>query len=262
MLKSGLHCFDRHPLQPLGQASAEPAGDFSGCWGGSAGGFYFGDLNLSSGLFGGCGGGRGRGGGGGGDLPPDEGEFGPKKAANSGSSRQLALGIEAFRRSGWSWAPGKPDQHQQADQNPQHSFSLPDGTDKRIEPCQRTATGGRISTSSRDRLLGLVFRAHKSPRGLTGFPSEELLGDLVDTWFHSQLANLDLWIHPGTFQASAAMADKLAGLVAAGAVLTPIAALRRLGFALQEVIRLSIPTRVGLLDGGLHHPPQHFGTSS
>lgn len=241
MLKSGLHCFDRHPL--LGQTPADPIGDISGCLGGSAGGLYFGDLDLYNGLFGGCGSGE-TGVGGGSGIPLDEGEFGPKKAVKDNSSRQLTLGIEAFRRSGWSWAPGISDQHLQADQH-QHSFSLPAGTDKRIEPRWRTVTGGRISTNARDKLLGLVLRAQNSPHGLVGFPSEELLGDLVDSWFHSQLANLDLWIHPGTFQASAVMTDKLAGLVAAGAVLTPIAALRRLGFALQEVIRLSVPMKVG-----------------
>lgn len=159
----------------------------------------------------------------------------------------INLGAQAFKDSLWRWIPGQQD-HGYAEQL---NLSLPPDADlSRI----RLAFGGelvqpRISQTSRDRILGMVLstcQQNSFARVVSSFPSADLLTRLLHNFidFHSRLA--DCWIHLPTIQRDQSKPELLAIMVASGAVLSGVQVIRKLGFALQEAVRLAVPKLVSV----------------
>ncbi|KAL3434262.1 hypothetical protein BDV09DRAFT_196055 [Aspergillus tetrazonus] len=112
------------------------------------------------------------------------------------------------------------------------------------EPHDRLSDCESIDIHNRDKILGIVLNQMKQPISavLSSFPSVELLGGLIRYYLTSPFSAASTWIHRPTFQPKQACPELLLAMAAAGAVLTPDPALRKLGFAMQEVVRLQLPT--------------------
>ncbi|KAL4981372.1 hypothetical protein BDW68DRAFT_192991 [Aspergillus falconensis] len=107
----------------------------------------------------------------------------------------------------------------------------------------RSATERNLDLSSRDKILGIVLSQMKHPVSavLSSFPSVQLLDSLIRYYLTAPFSSAHSWIHRGTFSPQKICPELLLAMAAAGAVLTPDPSLRKLGFAMQEVVRLQLP---------------------
>jgi len=100
----------------------------------------------------------------------------------------------------------------------------------------------RLEQNSRDRILAMLLSTCEPSnvsRVVTSFPSADLLDSLMHLFFRSELPRADSYIHLATF--SQYQSSELNGIVvAAGAVLSSVPTVRKLGFAIQEAVRLAI----------------------
>jgi hypothetical protein len=159
----------------------------------------------------------------------------------------VALGAEAFRKSSlWGWTPVHQD-HGYAEQG---NLSLPvndaDSPEARLN-FDRQILSERLSWSSRDKILAMVLgtcQPANISRVVSSFPSAEVLDNLMQHFFDQSSSQIDSWIHLPTFRANALKPEFTSAIVAAGAVFTPLLTVRKLGFALQEAVRLSLPMLV------------------
>lgn len=153
--------------------------------------------------------------------------------------KQLALGRDAYQRSHLRWNPTSKDHAN----NDQTDLAVPSDASSRIKMHWR-AIRAKLDQQARDRVLAVILTTcefHNRLQAVSSFPSAELLDNLVNVYFHHQRQIPDAWVHPATFHPNTAAPDLLAAVVAAGAVLTPVRTIRKLGFALQEAVRTSIP---------------------
>lgn len=158
----------------------------------------------------------------------------------------IALGAEAYRRSSLSnWTPAHED-HALADQG---DLSVPESIDSpqtNMRP-QRKVLSERLSQGSRDLIFGMVLQTNTkatTTRIMKSFPSTELLDSLIQDYFDFQNCHIDSWIHGPTFQPNDQSPDMLATVAAAGAIRSPIPTIRKLGYALMEVARLQLSSKV------------------
>ena len=80
-------------------------------------------------------------------------------------------------------------------------------------------------------------------RSFLSFPSLELLDSLLQ-YFISTTAASTYSVHLPTFFPSQKRYEMVAAFIAGGAALTPDASLRKLGYVVQETLRLHIPSVV------------------
>jgi hypothetical protein len=153
----------------------------------------------------------------------------------------ITAGAEAFERSLWRWAPQKQE-HAYAEQV---NLSLPF---KDIQSLQTRPSPAildhRLEQNSRDRILAMLLSTcepDNAERVVTSFPSAELLDSLMHLFFQSEISRTDSWIHLPTFRPQAQRPELNGIVVAAGAILSTVSTVRKLGFAIQEAVRLSIP---------------------
>lgn len=171
-------------------------------------------------------------------YPPSRGEDIQGPEVNS-------LSIEAFQRSLWRWTPGKLDQGQCEQMN----LSLPSDigvivthTDR---PCEE-----RLAQPARDKIMAMLFNTCEQSalsRILFQFPSAEILDCLMQDSLQLQMSRSDSYIHVPTFKPNSMRPELVAIMVACGAVRNAVPVIRKLGFALQEAVRLAIPQSVCIL---------------
>ncbi|KAL5001012.1 hypothetical protein BDV10DRAFT_199585 [Aspergillus recurvatus] len=169
-------------------------------------------------------------------LQPDESD----RDADRDSG--IALGAEAYSRSSLSaWKPVHSD-HAFADQN---DLSVPKSIDSPEASAQsrQQILSERLSPGSRDLIFGMVLqtsqRANLTRIGKS-FPSTELLDSLIQDFFAYQAQQVDSWIHGPTFQPNEESPDMVGIVAAAAAVKSSIPTIRKLGYALMEVVRLQM----------------------
>lgn len=102
----------------------------------------------------------------------------------------------------------------------------------------------RVDLSLRDKILSIVLSQMPQPlsHAIASFPSHELLDRLIVYFLTIPISSAGSWFHRPTFNVKQARPELLLAMAAAGAVLTPDSALRKLGFAMQEVVRHQLPT--------------------
>lgn len=112
-----------------------------------------------------------------------------------------------------------------------------------VQPCPDSDYGDCVTLASRDKILSIVLGQMPKPFLLNAasFPSPELLDRLTRYYLSAPFASPHEWIHRGTFSVKACRSELLLAMAAAGALLTPDSALRKLGFAMQEVLRHQLP---------------------
>jgi hypothetical protein len=103
--------------------------------------------------------------------------------------------------------------------------------------------GDCVNLASRDKILSMVLSQMPKPFLLNAasFPSPELLDRLIRYYLTVPFASPRQWMHQGTFSAKTCRPELLLAMAAAGAVLTPDPALRKLGYAMQAVLRHELP---------------------
>ncbi|CEN61144.1 hypothetical protein ASPCAL07808 [Aspergillus calidoustus] len=158
----------------------------------------------------------------------------------------IALGAEAYQRSSLSaWKPARED-HAFADQG---DLSVPKSIDspEASVRSERQILSERLSPGTRDLIFGMVLQTSQRAnlaRIMKSFPSTELLDSLIQDFFARQSEQVDSWIHGPTFHLNEESPDMVGIVAAAGAVKSPIPTIRKLGYALMEVVRLQMSTKV------------------
>lgn len=159
-------------------------------------------------------------------------------------STGITAGAEAFQKSVWRWRPVQQD-HAHAEQL---NLSLPYKDMQSLEPRHGPKELDQtLEQTSRDKILAMLLSGCK-PQNVTrivaSFPSAELLDSLMHSFFRSEVHRTDSWIHLPTFRVQSQRPELVGIVLAAGAVLSGVPALRKLGFAIQEAVRLAIPAIV------------------
>lgn len=138
-----------------------------------------------------------------------------------------------------------------------HGFSehdnllLPDQPESTSTPhslveVERRGTTEKLELSSRDKILGIFLHQMKKPNipHPLSFPSVELLDSFIQYYLTAPFSNARPWIHLPTLSFKRSRPELLLGLAAAGAVLAPDLALRKLGYAMHEVLRIQMTAAV------------------
>jgi hypothetical protein len=152
----------------------------------------------------------------------------------------ITAGAKAYERSLFRWAPQRQE-HAYAEQV---NLSLPKKDIQNLETRLAPAIlDHRLEQSSRDRILAMLLSTCE-PANIesivTSFPSAEVLDQFIQIFFGSEVSRSDSWIHLPTFKLQAQRPELTGIIVAAGACLSPISTVRKLGFAIQEAVRISL----------------------
>ncbi|CEO59649.1 hypothetical protein PMG11_04317 [Penicillium brasilianum] len=139
------------------------------------------------------------------------------------------------------WTPRKEDNahmDQQYLSLPQH-LDNPQSHDV-LKSRDRTNT---LSTERRDVAFALVVEIcqwKNLDRIMQCFPSTRLLDSLMGNFFVQHRSETDAWIHEPTMDLNQERPEMILTLAAAGAVLSKVEAIQRLGYAMLEVARLKV----------------------
>ncbi|KAK0731674.1 hypothetical protein B0H67DRAFT_82858 [Lasiosphaeris hirsuta] len=177
---------------------------------------------------------------------PEVNQSGPDESVDLAAMRSKLVKI--WTESPWRWSPAKTDTGYTEQSNLPLSTRDIHGTELNENgKLLDRVVQEKLHTSSRDKILAIVLNTchENSMRGrvASSFPS----ADVMDSWVHiflaSHLCQVSAWIHYGSFSLNTQWPEWLAIAASAGAVLAPVPTLRRFGFALQEAVRLTIPSR-------------------
>jgi hypothetical protein len=145
---------------------------------------------------------------------------------------------EAFRKSLWRWLP----KHSDAGHCEQLHLSLP--ADAGVTPSHtKRPCEERLGQSTRDKIMAIAMATCDQSQILhivSRFPSADVLDCLVqDDLFYLRTRSVT-HIHIPTFSPNDWRPELVAMIAAHGAIRNEVAAIRRLGYALQEAVRLSL----------------------
>lgn len=152
-----------------------------------------------------------------------------------------ALGAESLQKtSTWRFRPVSQDTGASDQQN----LSLPVAATNTKLRIERRVLSETLSFNMRDRVLALIISTCKEgnvPRTVLSFPSLDLLDSLLQFYLTSKAAMSSQYIHVPTLSLSRTRPELIAAMAAAGATLAPDASLRKLGYAIMEALRTSVP---------------------
>nr|AAT65713.1 putative transcription factor [Aspergillus flavus] len=159
-----------------------------------------------------------------------------------------ALGLmdkEAYHNSPLSnWTPRSEDNAYMD----QQYLSVPKHLDRSISSgtAEARVFSECLSKESRDKVFSIfvqVCQRRDFGRMMHYFPSAELLDSLIQDYFLHQRSEIDSWIHESTIDLNQESPEMIIALAAAGAVLSPVNAIQRLGYALLEIARLELSSK-------------------
>ncbi|KAJ3485822.1 hypothetical protein NLG97_g6741 [Lecanicillium saksenae] len=105
----------------------------------------------------------------------------------------------------------------------------------------------KLEQSGRDRLLSVMLSTCKTDSSrnqvAASFPTVELMDGMIHIFLAAHACQVSGWIHFPTFKLNEQWPEWIGTAAAAGAVSTPVPTLRKFGFAVQEAIRITIPSR-------------------
>lgn len=170
----------------------------------------------------------------------DPSPLGAVHNASSTPPRHDAPVERRHRRSIWRFVP-VPQDHRFAEQA---NLSLPSQVGAENVTLSRRSARQYLNQGLRDKILAIVLsqvQPHLS-LALSSFPSVELLDSLIQFFLDSPVGGASTWIGGGGFRPNESRHPELhLAMAAAGAILTPDVSLRKLGYALQEVVRNHLP---------------------
>jgi hypothetical protein len=123
--------------------------------------------------------------------------------------------------------------------------------DEGIEECDIHLMPYSIPPLVRDCLLTMLVAASGSRGNLrltSAFPSCDTLGMLLRSSLSWMINQDDTWIHIPTFDINTAPTELVAGLVASGAIRSPIRAIQKFGLAMHELLIVQLANIVSVRD--------------
>jgi len=159
----------------------------------------------------------------------------------------------AFERSAWIWKPTNSDQAL----NDQSDLRLDEENIPSIlDPTSPSQDGDEfaaccIDTNMRDQIVGLLSRLAKDSNTTMSFPSLDLVNRIIRVYFAQATFWVDSMIHSATFDGCKALPQLNIAIIAAGASLSFIPAVWKMGMALQETVRLTVGEYVRMIVANL-----------
>lgn len=152
-----------------------------------------------------------------------------------------ALGTESLQGvSTWRFRPVRQD----CFSSEQHNLSLPPAeANKKLNVAHSRVTEP-LTFNMRDCILATIISSCKGPnlpRSVLCFPSLELMDTLLQFYLTSKSTLFNRILHVPSLQPSALRPELLATMIAAGASQIPDISLQKVGFAIQEALRTSVP---------------------
>ncbi|KAK2672425.1 Zinc finger C2H2-type [Fusarium oxysporum f. sp. vasinfectum] len=149
--------------------------------------------------------------------PTPRGAQTPRAASHTDPGEPAAMCTEAFQNSHWKFRPNAKD-HAGAEE---HNLSLP-ATDSAYP-------------SPESVVVQIICQKPWRP-----FPSAELLDTLLQYYLTSPVTHATSFIHAASFNPNQKRPELVAAMAACGAVLTSDPALSKLGYAIQECLRIAV----------------------
>ncbi|TGJ85872.1 hypothetical protein E0Z10_g2864 [Xylaria hypoxylon] len=156
--------------------------------------------------------------------------------------------VKIWTESPWRWIPDKRD-HRYFEHG---NLPLPcrDSASQQFQECPRQidrVVQDKLDPPSRDKILAVVLGTCGSDaikmRVAASFPSAEILDTLTHIFLAAHLCSVSGWIHFGTLVMNSQWPEWLVTAAAAGAIMTPVPTLRKFGFAIEEAVRISLPSK-------------------
>ncbi|KAF4980018.1 hypothetical protein FZEAL_3880 [Fusarium zealandicum] len=178
--------------------------------------------------------------------PTSRGSQTPHTASHTDPGQPAAMCTEAFQNSHWRFRPNAKD-HAGAEE---HYLAIPSVTPDYPSPESRVSldtetrvTCAKLGGPARDRILMMVVNSCQSDnlsKAVASFPSAELLDTLLQYYLTSPVTHAVSFLHAASFDPNEKRPELVAAMVASGAVLTSDATLSKLGYAIQECLRMAI----------------------
>ncbi|KAH8683668.1 hypothetical protein BGZ61DRAFT_496026 [Ilyonectria robusta] len=152
------------------------------------------------------------------------------------------LSTEAFETLYWRFRPNKKD----CQGSEERYLSMPSNghtsPESRVH-LEKRVTCSELGMAARDKILAMVVkccRPENSFRAASSFPSVKLLDTLLQYYLTSPVASAASFLHLATFDPNTRRPELVAIMAAAGAALTSDPALTKLGYAIQECVRVAV----------------------
>lgn len=185
-------------------------------------------------------------------LPPqtsqqprlEESSYPPSRGDDVQAPAVDIMASEAFQRSLWRWIPNKMDRGY----GEQLNLSLPSDVGVTFTHAERPCAE-RLEQSARDKIMAMVMNTCDQDgiqQIVSQFPSADALDCLAQDFLFLHQTRAVSYIHIPTFRPNAMRSELMAMTAACGAVRNSVSAVRKLGFALQESVRLTVPKTVML----------------
>ncbi|KAM0562301.1 hypothetical protein ACHAPJ_001988 [Fusarium lateritium] len=178
--------------------------------------------------------------------PTPRGAQTPRVASHTDPGEPAAMCTEAFQNSHWKFRPDAKD-HAGAEE---HNLSLPSAGSAYPSPESGVAldmntriTCAKLEGPARDRILMMVVNSCRSDhlsKAVASFPSAELLDTLLQYYLTSPVTHAASFVHAASFNPNEKRPELVAAMAACGAVLTSDPALSKLGYAIQECLRIAV----------------------
>ncbi|KAJ4012016.1 hypothetical protein NW752_004411 [Fusarium irregulare] len=178
--------------------------------------------------------------------PTPRGAQTPRAASHTDPGEPAAMCTEAFQNSHWKFRPNAKD-HAGAEE---HNLALPATDSAYPSPESGVAldlntrvTCAKLEGPARDRILMMVVSSCRSDhlsKAVASFPSAELLDTLLQYYLTSPVSHATAFIHAASLNPNEKRPELVAAMAACGAVLTSDPALSKLGYAIQECLRMSV----------------------
>ncbi|KAM0433838.1 hypothetical protein ACHAQK_009060 [Fusarium lateritium] len=169
----------------------------------------------------------------------------PQQPNSASDTRPAALGRAAYRESALGvWEPSQRDH---INSNIKALSVLGESPQDAIDLAGLEANNQQFSTLSvglRDQMMLLALETCKPESKLAiirAFPTPEILSKLIESFFSHHRVQTDSWIHGPSFEPNQHQPEFLLAIVNAGTTFANSKILHTLGFALHEVVRLSLP---------------------
>ncbi|KAJ4258816.1 hypothetical protein NW762_007903 [Fusarium torreyae] len=169
----------------------------------------------------------------------------PQQPNSTADTRPIALGRVAYKESALGmWEPSQRDH---INSNIKALSVLGESPQDTIEVAGLEASSQQFSPLSiglRDQMMLLALN-HCKPESkfaiIRAFPTPEILSKLIGSFFSHHRVQIDSWLHAPSFEPNQQGPEFLLAIVNAGTTFADSKILHSLGFALHEVVRLSLP---------------------
>ncbi|KAM0558074.1 hypothetical protein ACHAPJ_005241 [Fusarium lateritium] len=164
---------------------------------------------------------------------------------STADARPIALGRVAYKESALGmWEPSQRDH---INSNIKALSVLGESPQDTIEVAGLEASSQQFSPLSiglRDQMMLLALN-HCKPESkfaiIRAFPTPEILSKLIESFFSHHRVQTDSWLHAPSFEPNRQGPEFLLAIANAGTTFADSKILHSLGFALHEVVRLSLP---------------------